>query len=132
MSQDSLQFEFDRLSRAVDSAQYERLRWAKEDAPVLAKLVALAQSAIEDRSDFELTEEGASSDIKRFILKIHGNRMIGITMWLEAGLAQIRAEDVQRSKYTLEAGNPVSTEYAGVNEQWMADALQELFSRIRT
>ena len=87
MPQDSFQQECDRLSQAVDAAQFERLRWAKVEGPMLAKLVSLALGAIETRPEFELTEEGATNDLKRFVLKVHSNRVAAIALWLENGPA---------------------------------------------
>ena len=82
MPQDSFHNECDRISQGVDGVQYERQRWAKTEGPMLAKLVELAHAAIADRDDFELTEEGASTDIKRFVLKVHSFRVVGVVMWL--------------------------------------------------
>ena len=130
MPQASLDLDFDRLSKAVDAAQFERLRWSQNDAPVLAKLVELAQAAVADRSDFELSEEGASTDIKRFILKIHGIRMMGIKFWVENGHAMVASSAVERSRYRVAAGEPIATPYAQVGEEWMAEALHALFGRI--
>lgn len=131
MSQDSFQLECDRISQAVDGAQYERLRWAKTEGPMLARLVELAQGAIKDRPEFELAEEGASSDIKRFVLKVHSHRVLAIALWLEHGHVLANAEEIERSRYSLIEGDPISAEYPSVNEQWMANTLRELFARIR-
>ncbi len=49
---------------------------------------------------------------------------------LEAGRAVFRIEPIERSKYGVAGGNPVATEFDLANEQWVADALQELFGRI--
>jgi hypothetical protein len=126
----SFQSACDRLSQSVDSIQYERLRWAKHEGPILARLVALAQAAIEDRGEFELAEEGASSDRKRFVLKVHGTRVVAISFWVADGQAQVSAETVVRSKYAVNDGCALSVEYAALDELWMAGALHELFSRI--
>ena len=130
MSQDSLQLEFDRLSRDVDSFLFERLRWDREEGPMLAKLVALAHGALESRGDFALTEEGATSDIKRFILKVHSNRIIAIVITLENGRAQVRPEQIERSKYTVRDTTPVSAAFDQIDEDWMAAAFKELISRV--
>ncbi|MGH6787087.1 MAG: hypothetical protein ACREBO_09675 [Novosphingobium sp.] len=122
----------DRVSRIVDPAQFERLRWAREEGPLLDKLVALAHAAIESRGDFELTEEGATSDIKRFTLKIHSNRVVGIALWLEDGQAHLRAEEVSRSPYRLAPGQPRSVAYAGIDAAWMDAGLEDVFGRIGT
>lgn len=126
----SFQSACDRLSQAVDGVQYERLRWAKHEGPILARLVALAQAALEDRGEFELAEEGATSDRKRFVLKVHGTRVVAISFWVADGLASASAETVARSKYAITDESAISVEYAAVDELWMAGALHDLFSRI--
>lgn len=131
MPQDRFESECDRLSQASDAGQYERLRWERNEGPVLARLVALAHAAFEQRSEFELAEEGSTSAAKRFVLKIHSNRIVAIALWLEDGSAHIRAEQIERSPYRLVDGTPLSAEYQMVDELWMASALQELFSRVR-
>ena len=61
VTQDSFQLECDRLSHIVDGALCERLRWERNEGPMLARLVALAHAAFEGRSEFELIEEGAKA-----------------------------------------------------------------------
>jgi hypothetical protein len=131
VSQDSFELECDRLSQVVDAALFERLRWERTEGPMLARLVALAQSVIEGRAEFELTEEGATSDVKRFILKVHSNRVVAIRIWLENGQAVVRADEIQRSKYRLLEGPPLFADFEAVDEQWMSCALQELFRRVQ-
>ena len=130
MSQDSFQIECDRLSQAVDGVQYERMRWSKFEGPILARLVELAHGAIAERSEFELTEEGATSDLKRFVLKVHSNRIVGLMLWLDQGKAMAQIEEIARGRYAVTPGEPVSAEYASIDEAWMAAALQTLFGRI--
>ena len=132
MPQDSFELECDRLSHVVDSTLFEHLRWSRTEGPMLARLVELAQSALEERSEFELIEEGATSEIKRFILKVHSNRVMAITFGLAEGRAYVSAEAIDRSKYALEPGNAILADFEAVDEQWMTDALQELFGRIRS
>ncbi len=120
----------DRVSRIVDPAQFERLRWAREEGPLLAQLVALAHAAIERRGEFELAEEGATGEVKRFVLKVHSNRVIAIVLWLEGGQAHLRGEDVTRSAYRLAPGQPRSAPYGGIDEAWMDAALEDVFGRI--
>ena len=120
----------DRVSRIVDPAQFERLRWAREEGPLLTKLVALAHAAIERRGEFELAEEGATGAVKRFVLKVHSNRVIAIVLWLESGHAHLRGEDVTRSAYRLAPAEPRSVPYGGIDEAWMDAALQDVFERI--
>ena len=127
----SFQSECDRISQAVDGVQYERMRWAKNEGPMLARLVDLAQGAIAERSEFELTEEGATSDIKRFVLKVHSNRVVGLILWLDQGQAMTQIEEISRSRYGVTPGDPVSADYPQVDEAWIAATLQTLFARIR-
>ncbi len=132
MTQDSFQLECVRLSHSVDDALCERLRWERNEGPMLTHLVALANAAFEGRSEFELVEEGATRDIKRFVLKIHGNRVIAIAMRIEAGRAIVEAQALERGKYGVADGPSVAVDYHAVDEAWMAGALQELFSRVRS
>jgi hypothetical protein len=122
--------ECDRLSQTVDEVQFERLRWARDEGPVLIKLVALAQGALEERGDFELAEEGSSSDIKKFVIKVHSNRVVALTMWVAEGKARMRAEEALRSKFTLAAGEELAVGYDDLDEAWMVSALREIFSRV--
>jgi hypothetical protein len=132
VSQDRLEIECDRLSHAVDAALYERLRWERNEGPMLARLVALAHATLEKRNEFELAEEGSTSASKRFVLKIHSNRVVAISIWIKDGSANLRAEQIERSPYRLADGNPLSADFQAVDELWMANALQELFSRVRS
>ena len=131
MPQDSFQHECDRLSDIVDHALFERLRWERNEGPMLAHLVSLAQAAFEGRSEFELTEEGATRDIKRFVLKVHGNRVVGITLKVEGGRAILDAHAFERNKYSLSESSSIAAEFDAVDEPWMAGALQQVFGRIR-
>ena len=132
MPHDNLQVECDRLSHIVDGALFERLRWERNEGPMLAHLIALANSALEGRSEFELIEEGATRDVKRFVLKVHGNRVVAITLRIEAGRAIVDAQGLDRSSYRVSEGVSASTDFATADEAWMAGALQALFSRIRS
>ena len=132
MPQDSFQLECDRLSHVVDGALYERLRWERNEGPILARLVELAHSVLEARPEFEFVEEGATRDIKRFVLKVHGNRVVGITLRVEAGRAIVEAHAFAGSKYGLADGSPIAADVAAVDEAWMAGALQEVFGRVRS
>lgn len=131
MSDDSFFLACDRISQAVDAVQYERMRWAKTEGPMLARLVELAQAAFAERSEFEWTEEGATSDIKRFVLKVHSNRVAGLVLWLDHGHAMATIEEIGRSRYGVTPGDPISADFALVDEAWMAATLQTLFARIR-
>jgi len=130
--EDPFLVECDRLSALVNPVQFEQLRWSREDGPMLARLVSLAFEALEDRPEIELVEEGATKDIKRYILKVHSSRVAAVLIYLEAGLAVFKIEPIERSRYLIASASPVSIEFEYANEQWVADALQELFSRIET
>jgi hypothetical protein len=132
VSQDSFEIECDRLSQVVDGALFARLRWERNEGPMLARLVALVQSAVDGRGEFEFAEEGATSDIKRFILKVHSNRVVAITISLKDGQAVVGGEEIERSKYRLLEGAPISADFQIVDEAWMAGALRELFSRVQS
>jgi hypothetical protein len=128
---DSFQLECDRLSHIVDRGQCEHLRWERNEGPMLARLVALAHAAFEGRSEFELGEEGASRSLKRFVLKVHGKRVLVVTMRIEDDRAVLQAETLDRGGYALADAAPVSAEFASVDEAWMAGALEQQFRRIQ-
>ncbi len=131
VTSDSFELHCDKLSMAVDSALFERLRWDRTEAPMLERLVALAHGALESRSDFELTEEGATVSVKRFILKVHTFRVMAIVIYLEGSRVHITAETGERGRYRIAELPPLTADFAAVDEQWMAAALQELFGRIQ-
>lgn len=120
----------DRLSSVVDKTLFERLRWERTEAPVLARLVALAHAALEGRDEFELTEEGATSTVKRFVLKVHGNRVAALTLCLADGMAELAIHPIERSPYRITPGGSLTTPFDGIDEAWMAESLDELFARI--
>lgn len=120
----------DRLSGIVDPAQYERLRWSRHEAPMLARLVALIQGAIEQRPDFELTEENGPTDQRRFMLKIHANRIIALILSLDGNDAVLHIEAVERGKFAVGPDARVSEDFASVDEAWMTAALERLFAGI--
>jgi hypothetical protein len=129
--QDGFQLECDRLSHIVDVALFERLRWERNEGPKLARLVALAHSALEGRPEFELIEEGATRDTKRFVLKIHGNRVVGISLRVEGETVLLDVHALDRSKYGLSDGGAATVDFEAVDEPWMAGALQQQFSRVQ-
>jgi len=129
--EDGFQLECDRLSHSVDRALFERLQWERNEGPMLAHLVALARAAFEGRPEFELAEEGATRDLKRFALKIHSKRVIAISLRIEGGRAVLEAEPIDRSSYALAEAAPVTSDFAAVDESWMAEALQQQFRRIQ-
>jgi hypothetical protein len=128
--QDNFELECDRVSQIVDGALFDRLKWERTEGPMLTHLVALAHAALEGRSVFELTEEGATRDLKRFVLKVHGNRVVLISIRIESGRVILDAQALDRSKYGLSAGAPVSTDFAAADAAWMAGALEQQFSRV--
>lgn len=130
MSQ-GFELQCDRLSQAVDGAQFERLRWARNEGPMLAKLVSLAQAAFEGRSEFELADEGSTNEIKRFVLKVHNQRVAAIAIFLERGQVKLQVEEIERSQYRIREGLPLTADFEQIDEAWMASALQELFGRIQ-
>jgi hypothetical protein len=127
---DSFATACDRLSHIVDDVQFERLRWARTEGPMFAHLVALAQAAIDQRPDFELTEEGTARDQKRFILKVHMARIATLSISLNQSRAVMMIEETAHSKYAITPGDPVSTDFALADAAWMATALETLFGRI--
>lgn len=129
--EDNFQKACDTLSNTVDTTQFERFRWTRDEQPKLARMVELLSGAFEDREDFDLTEEGATVAIKRFVIKIHGQRTIAIAMSLQQGQVVIQCEPVERSHFTVNPGNPISDAFEHLDERWMEQALQLVFARIR-
>ena len=120
----------DRLSQIVDPTQFERLRWARTEAPMIAHLVALFESAVADRPDFETSEEGSTAAIKRFAIKVHGMRVVAISLALSGTQVTVAVEALERSRYKIAPGEPLVAEYAAFDAELMATALQDLFSRV--
>ena len=130
MSENTFELACDRLSRIVDPTQFQRLVWARTEAPMLARLAELLHMALEDRPDFALSEEGSTKSVKRYVLKIHGNRIVGITLSLNRGCAVLDAETIERSRFLVKAADPLCDDFDLVDESWMAAALPVLFERI--
>lgn len=120
----------DQLSATVDPTLFERMRWARDVGPRLAELVALALGAVEGRTDLELSEEQSTTDIKRYVLKVHGRRIIGLTFQIEDGQAHVLPIEIERSHYMLSAKAVLSVEVHDMNAEWMAGALKLAFSWI--
>jgi hypothetical protein len=120
----------DRLSNAVDAALFKRLHWERTDAPILARLVELVQATVADRPEFELGEEGATNVLKRWVLKVHSQRVMAISLWLADGQAHAKAEAIERSRFRLAEGAPISVACDGIDEAWMATTLEALISRV--
>lgn len=130
MTENSFDIECDRLSRVVDEPQFERLRWDRHEGPMLNRLVELAHGAIAERSDFELVEEGASRDEKRFVLKVHSNRIVALSLSLDGNRAVADIVPIDRSRYRVMPGDPASADFGRIDEAWMTNALRHLFGRI--
>lgn len=129
--EDNFQKACDTLSNTVDNTQFERFRWTRDEQPKLARMVELLRGAFEDREDFDLAEEGATGAVKRFVIKIHGQRTIAIAMSLQQGQVVIQCEPIERSRFTVNPGNPISDAFEHLDERWMEQALQLIFARIR-
>lgn len=132
MPQDNFDLACDRLSHVVDAVQFEQLRWARNEGPMLAKLVDLIRGALEDRPEFELVEEGATKDVKRFVLKVHGHRIIAIAVYLKGTRVVMGAEEIARSRFGLANKTPISAEFERFDQALMSAALMELFGRVRS
>ena len=130
LSQDSFQQMCDQVSAVVDAVQYERMRWARDVGPRLAEMVTMTLASIEGRIDLEFSEEQSTTDIKRYILKVHGVRVIGLTMWIEDGQAHMQPVEIDRSRYLLSAKGILSVELEGLNAEWIAQALRTAFGLI--
>lgn len=120
----------DRLSRIVDPTQFERMRWARTEAPMIAHLVELLESAVADRPDFETSEEGSTAAVKRFAIKVHGMRVVAISLALSGTRVTVAVEPLERSRYKIAPGDPLVAEYAAVDAEFMGAALEDLFSRV--
>lgn len=131
MPDDSFEIECDRLSKVVDGVQFERVRWAKNEGPMLERLVELAQAAVSDRPDFELTDEGSRGPVRRFVLKVHGFRIVAVNLGLEAGQVVVWAEAIERSKYRIVDGRQHRADFQCVDEAWMKDTLRALIGEIQ-
>ena len=122
----------DQLSAAVDAVQFERLRWSRTEAPMLAHLVELAQGAVEDREDIELTDEGSGGAIRRYIVKVHGHRIFAVVISLEGTTVSIQAEAIARSPYKIATQATLTSEFKAFDAALMAAALGTLFERVKT
>lgn len=130
MLQTNFERECDRLSAAVDQVQFERMRWAREEGPMLARLAELIQAAVAEREDYELIEEGSAGNIRRYVLKVHGTRVCAVAVGLVRGQAVMDAEAIERSRFRLAPGDASAISYGDVDEDWIAAALQRVFGRI--
>ena len=131
MPDDSFETECDRLSGIVDSAQFERVRWARDEAPMLDRLVELAQAAVKERPDIELVDEGSKGATKRYVLKVHGFRVVSVSLGLEAGTVAVWGEAIERSKYQVANGRRYSVDYQQLDEAWMRSTLGAVMGEIQ-
>ena len=129
MSQDPFQNACDQFSNIVDETQFERFRWSRDEAPKLARLVELVKAAFEGREDFDLAEEGTTPEFKRYLIKVHSQRTVAVVIMLRNGRAILGSEAVIRSRFIVDDGDPIATDYENVDEQWVADALKILIGR---
>jgi hypothetical protein len=120
----------DQLSAAVDAVQFERLRWARTEAPMLARLVELAHGAVEDRDDIELFDEGSGGAIRRWVVKVHGNRIFALVISLTGTTVSVQAEAIPRSPYKVASAEPLQAEFKKFDAALMAAALGTLFARV--
>ena len=130
MPQDPFQRVCDRLSHNVDATQFERMRWARDEGPKLARLVELLNGVVEAREDIEIVEEGNTPTTKGFVIKVHSQRVVGISVGFENDRAMVAASPLERSNFTVTQGPPVSDEYENVDEPWMQRAVAEMIGRI--
>lgn len=131
MPEDSFDTECDRLSKVVDSVQFERVRFAKHEGPMLERLMVLACSAVEGRADFELNDEGSKGAARRFVLKVHGVRIVAVNLQLEQGQVSLWGEQIERSPYKVVNGTRPSADYQAVDGSWMKDAIRDIVSNVR-
>ncbi len=131
MSVENFDHSCDRLSSIVDRALYERLTWERNVGPRLARMVELARGVFADREEFELSEEGASRDIKRYIVKIHGKRVLAVSLTIHKGVAVVAGSEIERSRFSLEASQPLTADPDAIDAEWMTDAFHQIFARVR-
>ena len=129
--EDNFQKACDTLSSTVDDTQYERFRWTRDEAPRLARMVELLRAAFDKREDFELAEEGATSTVKRFVIKVHGQRTVAVSMCLKDGQTVMDCSTVERSRFILADGEPIIDDYEHLDECWIEQALQLILMRVQ-
>lgn len=127
---DDFESECDRLSNAVDSVQFERIRWARTEGPMLERLVQLAQATVADRPEFELGDEGSAGACKRFVLKVHGIRIMALNLGLEGNRVSVWSEEIPRSAFKPVDPQRRTAPFEHVDEQWMTAAIQGAISEV--
>jgi hypothetical protein len=120
----------DRLSAIVDKALYDRLAWERNVGPKLERLVALLKGAFAEREEFELSEEGATRDVKRYVIKIHGNRVLAVSVTIDNGRVVMTGSAIERSRFAVGHAEPITADPDAIDEEWMANALHAVFSRV--
>ncbi|GAA4052638.1 hypothetical protein [Parerythrobacter jejuensis] len=120
----------DGLSKAIDAGNFERMRWARDEAPKLVRLVELVKGVVENRSDIDINEEGGEGNTKRFVIKVHGMRVAALAIALDKGRAIAAIGPIERSEFKVANGDPVHTKYENVDAAWMASTLSALVTRI--
>jgi len=128
---DNFESECDRLSHAVDGVQFERIRWARTEGPMLERLVELAQATVAERPDFELVDEGSTGACKRFVLKVHSVRVVAVNLGLDGRAVTVWSEEIPRSDYKLVEPRRRMARFEDVDQQWMTDAICGAFSEVR-
>ena len=120
----------DRLSSAVDSAQFERLRWARTEGPMLDALVGLLRSALGEREEFELSEEGSNGARRRFVIKVHSFRIAAVNLELDGRQVTLWGEAIERGRGRIVDPQRQTAAYDAIDEAWMKRALAAVFSGI--
>jgi hypothetical protein len=121
----------DQLSTAVDNVQFERIRWARTEGPMLEALVGLARGALADRAEFELTEEGSQGARRRFVLKVHSFRIAAINIALDGQTVAVWGEAIDRGRAQIPNPQRQTGDYAAIDDAWMKRALGAVFAQIQ-
>ncbi len=129
-SREPLRDALDQLSRKVDAENFERMRWARDEAPKLVRIVELVKGAVTDRADVEINEEGGEGNTKRFVIKVHGMRVAQLAVALDRGRVVAAIGPTERSAFTVAQGEPLHTRYEKLDEVWIARAIAKLSERI--
>jgi hypothetical protein len=131
MPDDSFEIECDRLSQVVDGVQFERVRWAKNEGPMLDRLMELVRSTVGERDDFELNDEGSRGTARRFVLKVHGVRIVAVNLRLEQGQVALWGEAIERSPYLVDSETRPTADYPAIDEAWMKHAIGAIVGQVR-
>ena len=121
----------DRLSAAVDSVQFERIRWARTEGPMLDALAGLLRSALGEREEFELSEEGSGGNRRRYVIKVHTFRIAAVNIVLEGREVTVWGEGIERGRGQVVEPQRQTAAYDAIDEGWMKRALAAVFSEIQ-